>query len=155
MLAACSDGCCPTRYSLGQSHHLKVVSHRQHRKNWDRSPSSLGVICIKSYKTKKRQSRFKWKDVEILFLTWICCWSKLILCCCCRSCCCCLAICGETENTDNTVRLGVGKTNLLPINIGSDADWCKYHSTPLCRELNCQQVTLKEDQKSHFISVTT
>lgn len=36
---------------------------------------------------------------KIWFLTWICCWSKLILCCCCRSCCCCLAICGETKRT--------------------------------------------------------
>lgn len=65
--------------------------------------------------------------LKIWFLTWICCWSKLILCCCCRSCCCCLAIYGETENT---VRPRVGRATFYP----SKLDMmlmrrCKHHSS--------------------------
>lgn len=42
-------------------------------------------------------------------LTWICCWSRLILCCCCISCCCCLAIwdTGKTRSLPRASRLYV------------------------------------------------
>ena len=43
-------------------------------------------------------------------LTWICCWSRLILCCCWISCCCCLAI-WDTQDTFNLTRICMWPTN--------------------------------------------
>lgn len=53
-------------------------------------------------------------------LTWICCWSKLILCCCCRSCCCCRAICGEIDTKGLEARRGSRGT--LPMFCSSASD---------------------------------
>lgn len=88
--------------------------------------------------------------MKLWFLTWICCWSKLILCCCCRSCCCCLAICGETEQ---------GKFKSVLQSQGKFPWFCvtKFNMTliklmkiDVPTPLQDQQFILKSDQTRYF-----